>query len=337
MARRQTEIAGKQKAAILLVTLGTNTSAEVMKCLREDEIEELTMEIANLRRITPELRTKIIDEFIQMCLAQQYIVSGGIDYAREILEKAVGPNKAQDILGKLTASLQVRPFDFARKTEPSQLLNFIQNEHPQTIALVVSYLMPDQAGLIISALPPMQQVEVAKRIATMDRTSPEVLREVELILEKKLSSFVMHDFYTTGGVEAIVEILNRVDRGTERTILESLSEDSPELANKIKSQMFTFEDVMLLDNRSIQRILREVEVKDLGMALKTASEDARNLIFQNMSKRAADLLRDDMETMGPVKLRDVEEAQQKIVNTIRHLEDSGEIVVARGKEDEMIV
>jgi len=337
LARHHVENNGKQKAAVLLITLGTDTSAEVMKCLREDEIEDLTMEIANLRRISPEMREKVVEEFLQMCLAQQYIVSGGIDYAREILEKAVGPAKAQDILGKLTASLQVRPFDFARKTEPTQLLNFIQNEHPQTIALVMSYLMPDQAGLIISALPPVQQVEVAKRIATMDRTSPEVLREVELILEKKLSSFVMHDFYTTGGVEAVVEILNRVDRGTERTILESLSEDNPELANKIKSQMFTFEDAMLLDSRAIQRILREVDVKELGLALKTASEDLRNLIFQNMSKRSAELLREDMEVMGPVKLRDVEEAQQKIVNVIRHLEESGEIMIARGKEDEMIV
>lgn len=336
MARHQ-DLSGKQKAAILLITLGTDVSAGIMKCLREDEIEELTLEIANFRRISPEIKDRVAEEFLQICIAQEYIVSGGIDYAREILEKAVGSNKAHDILGKLTASLQVRPFDFARKTEPSQLLNFIQNEHPQTIALVMAYLLPEQAGIILSALPPLQQVEVAKRVATMDRTSPEVLREVELILEKKLSSFVMHDFYTAGGIEAVVEILNRVDRGTEKTILEALAEDNPELADDIKSRMFVFEDVMSLDNRSVQRFLREVDVKDLGLALKTSSEDVRNLIFQNMSKRAADMLKEDMDVIGPVRLRDVEEAQQRIVNVIRQLEESGELVISRGKEDELVV
>lgn len=334
---RHQELTGKQKAAILLISLGTDVSAAIMKNLREDEIEELTLEIANLRRVAPEVKDKVIEEFLQMCIAQEFILSGGIDYAREILEKAVGSHKASDIIGKLTASLQVRPFDFARKTEPSQLLNFIQNEHPQTIALVMAYLTPEQAGIILSALPPMQQVEVAKRISTMDRTSPEVLREVEMILEKKLSSFVMHDFYTAGGIESMVSILNRVDRGTEKTILEALAEESPELADEIKSRMFIFEDVTLLDNRSVQRFLREVDVKDLAMALKTSSEEVRSLIFQNMSKRAADILREDMEVMGPVRLKDVEEAQQKIVNVIRQLEDSGELMISRGKEDELVV
>ena len=331
------ELTGKQKAAILLLSLGSEISAGIMKNLREDEIEELSLEIANIRRVPSEVKDQVLEEFYQICLAQEYILSGGIDSAREILEKALGSHKAHDIIGKLTASLQVRPFDFARKTEPSQLLNFIQNEHPQTIALVMAYLSPEQAGIILSALPPLQQVEVAKRIATMDRTSPDVLREVELILEKKLSSFVMQDFTIAGGVESVVSILNRVDRGTEKTILEALAEENPELADEIKRRMFVFEDIVLLDNRSVQRILREIDAKDLAMAMKTASEDVKNLIFRNMSKRAVELLKEDMGYMGPVRLRDVEEAQQKIVNVIRQLEDSGEIIISRGKEDELIV
>lgn len=331
------ELTGKQKAAILLLSLGSEISAGIMKNLREDEIEELSLEIANIRRVPSEVKDQVLEEFYQICLAQEFILSGGIDSAREILEKALGSHKAHDIIGKLTASLQVRPFDFARKTEPSQLLNFIQNEHPQTIALVMAYLSPEQAGIILSALPPLQQVEVAKRVATMDRTSPDVLREVELILEKKLSSFVMQDFTIAGGVESVVSILNRVDRGTEKTILEALAEENPELADEIKRRMFVFEDIVLLDNRSVQRILREIDAKDLAMAMKTASEDVKNLIFRNMSKRAVELLKEDMGYMGPVRLRDVEEAQQKIVNVIRQLEDSGEIIISRGKEDELIV
>ncbi len=331
------ELTGKQKAAVLLLSLGSEISAGIMKNLREDEIEELSLEIANIRRVPSEIKDQVLEEFFQICLAQEFILSGGIDSAREILEKALGSHKANDIIGKLTASLQVRPFDFARKTEPSQLLNFIQNEHPQTIALVMAYLSPEQAGIILSALPPLQQVEVAKRVATMDRTSPDVLREVELILEKKLSSFVMQDFTIAGGVESVVSILNRVDRGTEKTILEALAEENPELADEIKRRMFVFEDIVLLDNRSVQRILREIDAKDLSMAMKTASEDVKNLIFRNMSKRAVELLKEDMGYMGPVRLRDVEEAQQKIVNVIRQLEDSGEILISRGKEDELIV
>jgi flagellar motor switch protein FliG len=334
---RQRELSGRQKAAILMVSLGSEASAKIMKNLREDEIEELTLEIANLKKVSNDVKDTVLEEFLQICIAQEYLVTGGIEYAKEVLEKALGTQKAKEIISKLTASLQIRPFDFARKTEPSQLLNFIQNEHPQTIALVMSYLRPEQAAIIISALPPLQQVEVARRIASMDRTSPEVLREVEQVLEKKLSSFVMHDFTIAGGIEPVVDILNRVDRGTERTILEALAEEDPELADQIKSRMFVFEDVVGLDNKSIQRILREVDVKDLGLALKTSSEELKELILKNMSKRAAEMLQEDMQMMGPVRLRDVEEAQQKIVNIIRQLEDSGELVIARGKEDEMIV
>jgi len=336
LARTQ-ELTGKQKAAIILITLGTELSANVLKAMREDEIEDLTMEIANLRRVAPEVKDRVQEEFYQLSMAQDYIAAGGIEYAREMLEKALGSGKAQDILNKLTASLQIRPFDFARKTEPGQLLNFLQNEHPQTVALVMSYLAPEQAGVLLSALPAIQQVEVAKRIATMDRTSPEVLKEVESVLEKKLSSFVMQDFTLAGGIETAVAILNRVDRGTEKTIMEALEEESPELADEIKKRMFVFEDLVMLDDRSIQRVLRDVDMKDLALALKTASAEVSGLIFKNMSKRASEMLKEDMNMMGPVRLRDVEEAQQKIVNVVRQLEDSGEIIIARGGEDEIVV
>lgn len=331
------ELTGRQKAAVLLISYGSELSSKILKHLREDEIEDLTLEIANLRRVDVETKEKVLQEFYEMCLAQNYISTGGIEYAQEMLEKALGPSRAQDILTKLTSSLQIRPFDFARKTEPTQLLNFIQSEHPQTIALVMSYLHPEQAGMILSALPPPQQVEVAKRIATMDRTSPEVLREVESVLEKKLSSFVMQDFTVAGGVEAAVAILNRVDRGTEKTIMEALEEDNPELAEEIKKRMFVFENIVTLDDRSIQTVLRQVDMKDLALALKTASEEVASRIFKNVSKRAAEMLKEDMSLMGPVRLRDVEEAQQKVVNVIRQLDESGEIVIARGGEDEIIV
>ncbi len=331
------ELSGKQKAAILLLSLGTEVSARVMKHMREDEIEELSLEIANLRRVPNDLKDKVLEEFHQIYQAQEYILSGGVENARELLEKAVGPQKADEIMYKLTASLAIRPFDFARKTEPSQLLNFIQNEHPQTIALVMAYLSPEQAGIIISALPPQQQVEVAKRIATMDRTSPEVIREIEVVLEKKLSSFVMQDFSIAGGLESVVNILNRVDRGTEKTILETLAEENPDLADEIKRRMFVFEDIIMLDNRAVQRFLREVDTKDLSLALKTASDEVKDLVFRNMSKRAVEILKEDMNMLGPVRLRDVEDAQQRIVNVVRQLEDSGELVISRGREDELIV
>lgn len=334
---RVSELSGKQKAAVLLISYGSELSAKILKHLREDEIEDLTLEIANTRRIEPEIKESVLEEFYQLCLAQNYIAVGGIEYAKEMLENALGINRAHEILDKLTSSLQIRPFDFARKTEPGQLLNFIQNEHPQTIALVASYLHPEQAGMILSALPSAQQVEVAKRIATMDRTSPEVLREVESVLEKKLSSFVMQDFTAAGGIESAVAILNRVDRGTEKTIMEALEEENPELADEIKKRMFVFENLVTLDDRSLQRVLREVDMKDLALALRTASEDVSNRLFKNLSKRAVDMLKEDISLMGPVRLRDVEEAQQKIVNVIRQLDESGEIVIARGGEDEIIV
>lgn len=337
MAGNNAELGGLQKAAVLLITLGPEKSANIFKYLSEEEIEELTLEIANTRSITPQIKQQVVDEFYQICLAQQYIAEGGIGYAKEVLEKALGADKAMEVIGRLTSSLQVKPFEFIRKTDATQLLNFIQDEHPQTIALILSYLSPHQSSAIISALPPDRQADVAKRIAIMDRTSPEVIKEVEKVLESKLASLVNQDYTIIGGVDAVVEILNSVDRGTEKHIMETLEIEEPELADEIRKKMFVFEDILLLDDRAIQRVLRDVDNNDLAISLKGANEQVQNAIFNNLSKRLAVMIKEDMDFMGPVRMKDVEEAQQKIVNIIRKLEDSGEIVISRGGGDEIIV
>lgn len=331
------EYNGVQKAAILLIALGPEKSAAIFKHLKEDEIEELTLEIANTRSVSPQTKEDILNEFYQVCLAQQYIAEGGIGYAKDLLEKALGNEKAQEVISKLTASLQVRPFEFVRKTDPSQVLNFIQDEHPQTIAMILSYLSSGQAAMILGALTPEKQADVAKRIAMMDRTSPDVIKEVERVLERKLSSLVNQDYTIVGGVDAIVSILNAVDRSTEKHIMESLEIEEPELADEIRKKMFVFEDILLLDDRAIQRVLRDVDNADLGVALKAANEEVQNVIFKNLSKRLAAMIKEDMEFMGPVRMKDVEEAQQKIVSVIRKLEDAGEIVISRGGGDEIVV
>ncbi len=331
------EINGLQKAAILMIALGPEKSAAIFKHLKEDEVEELTLEIANTRSITPQVKESVVNEFYQVCLAQQYIAEGGINYAKELLEKSFGAEKAMDVIGKLTASLQVKPFEFVRKADAAQLLNFIQDEHPQTIALILSYLAPGQAAIIVSALPPDRQADVTKRIAVMDRTSPDVIKEVEKVLESKLSSLVNQDYTIIGGVDAVVEILNTVDRGTEKHIMETLEIEEPELADEIRKKMFVFEDILLLDDRAIQRVLRDVDNSDLAIALKGSNEEVQNAIFNNLSKRLAVMIKEDMEFMGPVRMKDVEEAQQKIVNIIRKLEDAAEIVISRGGGDEIVV
>ncbi len=337
MAVKIGDLNGVQKAAILLITLGPEKASNVFKHLKEDEIEQLTLEIANTRSVSQSLKEEVLDEFYEVCLAQQYIAEGGIGYAKDLLEKALGSEKAMEVIGKLTASLQVRPFEFIRKIDASQILNFIQEEHPQTIALILSYLSTGQASAIISQLPQDKQADVAKRIAQMDRTSPDVIKEVERVLERKLSSLANQDYTLAGGVDAIVEILNTVDRGTEKHIMETLEIDEPELADEIRKKMFVFEDILTLDDRSIQRVLREVDNNELAIALKSANEDVQNAIFNNLSKRLATMIREDMDFMGPVRMKDVEEAQQKIVNIIRKLEDSGEIVTSRGGGDELVV
>ena len=338
MAKKDSgEFSGLEKSAILLIALGPEKSAKIFKFLKEEEIEQLTLEIANTSSVSPTTKEDILSEFYEVCLAQQYIAEGGINYAKELLEKALGEDKAKQVIGKLTASLQVRPFEFVRKADPSQLLNFIQDEHPQTIALILAYLPPQMSSMVVSALAPEKQADVAKRIAQMDRTSPDVIKQVEKVLEKKLSSLVNQDYTDVGGVDAIVAILNSVDRGTEKHIMETLEIEDPELADEIRKKMFVFEDILTLDDRAIQRVLRDVDNADLAMALKGSNEEVQNVIFNNLSKRLAVMIKEDMEFMGPVRMKDVEEAQQKIVNVIRKLEDSAEIVISRGGGDEIIV
>ncbi|MEW4277434.1 flagellar motor switch protein FliG [Priestia megaterium] len=336
-AMQKNELTGKQKAAILLISLGPDVSASIYKHLSEDEIEQLTLEISSVRKVEPSLKEAVLHEFEQITLAQNYLEKGGVSYAKQVLEKALGPEQAMMIINRLTSSLQVRPFDFARKADPMQLLNFIQHEHPQTIALILSYLEPLQAGQILSSLPQERQADIARRIATMGSTSPEVINEVEQILERKLSATVTQDYTQTGGLEAVVEVLNGVDRATEKIIIDTLEIQDPALAEEIKQRMFVFEDIVTLDNRSIQRVIRDVENDDLLLSLKVASEEVKSIIFKNMSSRMVETFKEEMEFMGPVRLKDVEEAQSRIVAAIRRLEDAGEIVLARGGGDDIIV
>lgn len=337
MAKKESEMTGRQKAALLLISLGPELSAQVFKHLNEDEMEKLTLEISSVKKVEADVKDQVIEEFHNIALAQDYISQGGIGYAKTVLEKALGKDHAQTIINRLTSSLQVRPFDFARRADPAQVLNFIQNEHPQTIALILSYLEPEQAGMILSSLSQDVQADIAKRIATMESTSPEVISEIESVLERKLSSTVTQDFTETGGVDAVVEVLNGVDRSTEKTILDTLEIQDPELAEEIRKRMFVFEDIVTLDNRSIQRIIRDIENEDLILSMKVSSEEVKEILFQNMSSRMAESFKDEMEIMGPVRLRDVEEAQSRIVSTIRRLEDAGEIIIARGGGDDIIV
>lgn len=331
------ELSGKQKAAILVAALGPEKASDIYKHLNQEEIEDLTLEIAGLGKVSKEVRDRVVEEFHQLCLAQEYITRGGMEYAREILEKALGRQKANEIMSRLAQTLQVTPFEFMRRADASQIFSFLQGEHPQTISLIIAHLQPEQGAMILSSLPTELQADVAKRIAEMDRTSPEVIRDVERVLERKLASIMGQDFAAAGGVKSLVEVLNRVDRGTEKGILETLEEQDPELAEEVKRLMFVFEDIIGLDARSVQQILREVDMKDLALALKGASEEVKQKIFSNMSERASTILKEDMDFMGPVRLRNVEDAQQRIVNVIRRLEEAGEIVVARGGQEEIVV
>jgi flagellar motor switch protein FliG len=335
---KENKFSGVQKAAILFITLGAETASGIMKKLHDNEIQKITYEIANITSVKSEQRQSVLDEFIEINKARDYILEGGVDYARAILSKALGSQRAADIMEKVVeTSHQFRPFAIARKADAFQLMNVISNEHPQTIALVLCYLQADKAGQILSSLPEDIQSEVSYRIATMNNTSPILLKEIENVLESKLSSVIRSDTLTIGGVESLVDILNTVDRTTEKNITEELERFNQELAEKVKESMFVFEDVITLDDVYIQRVLREVDVKELALALKGCSEEVANTIFKNQSKRAAEGLKEDIEYLGPVRLIDVEKAQMKIVAIIRRLDDAGEIVIARGSDNAIIV
>ena len=331
------ELSLKEKAAILLISLGKEYSAELYKYLSDDEISEMTLSITTTSRVEPEVKEQILNEFYEMCLTQKFISEGGIDYAREILERAMGPERAADMIRKLSSSLQVRPFDFIRRVDSNQILNVIHNEHPQIIALVLSYIEPKQSANIIASLPTDKQTEIISRIAGMGSTAFEYVKEAERILERKITSMGFTDNIAVGGIDTIVDIINSLDRASEKNILESLEVTDIELADEIRKRLFVFEDIAKLGNVAIQRVLRDINNTDLAVALKMATEDVQKTIFNNVSKRLQDMIKDDMEVMGPVRVRDVEEAQQRIVNVVRKLEDDGEIVIARGEGDDLIV
>jgi flagellar motor switch protein FliG len=326
----------RQKAAALLLQLGPTEAANVLKHLSDEDVDLLTLEIAGLGKVENNEVDEVLEEAFQTMYAREIASRGGVNYAKELLEKAFGVEKAQEILTRLSSSLQVRPFEIARKADARQLLNFLQNEHPQTIALVLAHLKPEQAGAIISELSPAIQSDVSFRLATMDRTSPDVIREVESVLERKLSTIVSQDFTEVGGVQTLAQILSRSGRAVEKSVLEALDEKDPELAENVRKLMFTFDDIVNLDDRSIQVVLREVDSKDLGVALKGSSEEVKERILKNLSQRAAQMLKEELEYMGPVRLKQVEEAQSKIVAIIRRLEEAGTIVVSRGGEDEIV-
>ncbi|MEW6661721.1 MAG: flagellar motor switch protein FliG [Bacillota bacterium] len=330
-------LTGLEKAAIFLINLGPELSAQVLKQLPETDIERITYQIANTVSVDNEMKAQVIEEFIQLNEAQQFLLHGGVKYAKELLEKTLGPSRAAEIIKKLTESSKIRPFSLVRKTDPKHLVNFISHEHPQTIALILSYLDPEQGSVVLSSLPNDLQADIARRIALMERTAPDVVRQVESVLEQKLSSLVDQNFTSVGGVDTLVDILNRVDRGTEKTILETLEMEDRELAEEIRKRMFVFEDIIKLDDNSVRRVLREVDTKELALALKGASTEVAEKLFKNMSQRAGEMLREDIEFLGPTRLRDVEEAQQRIVQVIRRLDESGEIIIGRGGEDAIIV
>lgn len=330
------DLNSRQKAAIILAVLGPEIASEVLRHLTEDQVEALTLEMARLEKVSSEVRANVVKEFHDMAQAQDFIAEGGVDNARKVLEKAFGADAADLMIRKVVNAMQIVPFEFLKRTDPQQLLSFIQDEHPQTIALILAYMPINQAGMILTKLPAELRGEVAERIAVMEQTPPEVIRRVESVLEKKMSNVISQEMSKAGGPKSLVDLLNRVDRQTERLILDSLSENNPEMAETVKNMMFVFEDIVQLDDRAVQSILKEVDVKELATALKGVSQEVQEKIFGNMSERAMNMLKEDMEFMGPVKLRTVEESQQKIVATIRRLEESGEINIGRGEEDILV-
>lgn len=331
-------MSNSQKVAALLIALGPKAASEIMKNISdESEVEHIALEIASVQKLNPDVMNEILAEFYTLFQASGYLATGGVGYARQLLEEAYGGSQADKILERLVATLQTNPFDFFNNADPAQLATSFQNENPQLVALVLAYLKPDRSAAVISALSPEMQGAVATRIAEMDRTNPEVLREVERIMENKFSSVVTADFSMAGGVEALAEILNRSDRSTEKAILDVLEMQDPEIAEQVRELMFVFEDIIHLDDRSIQRVLREVDTKDLALSLKGSNDEVKEKIFKNMSERASAMLKDDMDFMGAVRGKDVAEKQTYIVGIIRALEGTGEIVVARGDSEDDFV
>jgi flagellar motor switch protein FliG len=330
------QLTGKAKAAILLVFLGPETAGGILNSLSDAEIEVLTIEIAKQRKISSDEKLQVLLEFEQMMMARKFYSEGGLDYAKSLLEQTIGPGKTLEILNKMGSSLTVHPFEAARTADPTQLASLIQNEHPQLIALVLAYLQAEKSAVILQSMTQESQVEIAKRLALMDRTRPEVSREVENYLEECLSSIIGQDFTDIGGIDSLIGILNTVERSTEKNIIETMEVQEPTLAEEIKKRLFVFEDVVLIDDRGVQALFKEIDQKDLSIALKGVTDEVKEKFYRNMSKRAAEMLREEMTFMGPVRMRDVDQAQQRIVGTIRKLEANGELVIARPGEEELV-
>jgi flagellar motor switch protein FliG len=332
------DVSGLRKAAVLMVQLGSERSAIVLSAMREGEIEEITAEIARLDSIDTATAERVMEEFHDILLARRYYSRGGLTFAREVLEASMGTDKAREAMERLTASLTEMPFQFLRRADPRHLLSFLQDEHPQTIALVLSHMGSEHAAVILGSLNPTLQSDVAHRIAVMERISPESVRVVEAVFEKKLSSVLAQssDSSKVGGLGPLVDIINRSDRTTERLILESLEERNPELAELVRAQMFMFEDIVNLDDLAVQLVLRQVEPADLATALKGVRDEVRRKVLANMSERASQNLEEEIALLGPVRLKTVEESQAKVVHQIRQLEEAGQIVIQRGSEDEFV-
>lgn len=331
-------MSGLRKAAVLILALDQEVAAKLLKGLPRDRVEEVSREIASIDKISPSVREQIVREFYNLVLARRYADSGGLAFARNILTKTLPPDEARRIISTIEHQVQAQPFSFLQKTEKENLITFLADEHPQTIALILSHLPSSMASEILVGLPTARQVEVMKRVAHMDQTSPDIIQEVERGLEKRLAGLVSEHFERVGGVDHVAEILNTAGRAAERGILEGLENDDPELVEEIRRRMFVFEDILRVNDKGIQAVLKEVENDALSLALKTASEELKTKIFGNMSERAAQLIREEMEFMGPVRVSDVEAAQQKVVDIVRRLEDAGEVVLAgKGGESDLIV
>ena len=330
---------GRRKAAILLVSLGSKGAAEVFRHLPNEMIEQLTVEMAKMQAVEPEYASSVMQEMVDTAYARGYLAEGGLRFAREVLEQSVGSQRAGEILNRLSVIIEQTPFEFLRNTPADQIAAFLRNEHPQTVAMVVAQLPNTPlAAKVMELLEAELQADVAMRIAMMGQTSPDVVKEVAQVMERKLETVLQREWAAAGGVRSLAAILNAANRSTERNILEHLGNENDEVANEVRSLLFVFEDILKLDDRSIQMVLREVDSKDLGLAMRGASTEVQSKILDNMSQRGAEMLREEMEYMPPQRRRVVEEAQTKIVGVVRKLEDSGELVISRGgdAEDELI-
>jgi len=332
------DLEGMTKAAILLVAVGQDRASQVLKEMAPENVEEVMREVAGLGRVSNELQAAVIEEFYNISVAADYLNEGDMDFARAVLMNSMDPKMAEKVLGQIQTQVQRTPFSFLQRAESENLLTFIQDEHPQTIALILCHLAHHKSSEILVGLPMQKQIEVIKRIANMEQTNPEVIKEVEQGLESRLSNMLMQSMEKAGGVPTVAEVLNFADRATEKAIMEGLEGEDPDLVEQIRRLMFVFEDIMLVNDKGIQAVLKEIENEELTVALKGASEDLREKVFGNMSERAASMIREDMEYMGPVRMSDVEAAQQRIVDVVRRLEESGDVMIeGRGGESEMVV